>query len=1477
MVIKYNTLNRVEPPMLTLCNPGCEKHENYTPRLTRAIGVLQDCEAVELVLNFNSPSELNFRINQVFHEEIEDITERHHVESLYEAVQNRRVIFAEMVGKNLGENPRDEVGFFQITNVETGYSDGHYYKDVTAQSIEVEFQQWTIPYIEDGTYYFCEPTARQDDIPAILNMIVDRVPLWTIGHIDDSLQGGSGQPKLRTFEDVDVETDCLSFMLENLQETYDCIILFDPITRTVNAYDKANYVKVTDIHLTTDDVISGAKVTDNAGDLCTALNVRSSEDVGISAVNPLGGNTIYDFSYYKSWMSPELAAQVTQWEYDVEHAHSGTSGAPTPFMVLVRTYYEDAELVRGYEMEIERLTGLKTQYERCRDNIVAANGDATLAESNKAITSYGGTAVTMLPTIPATVAAINQLIGDVEEQLRAITRDDPVDPGPYELKKAEMDWANGEIEYIQSTLTPENYFRPNLLGYVPEYSNSAIGFSPDRATALSGGEAYEWSFEDIGTAASWRLAASFWSMGTNQIGDNQRPRFISSIPIELDTSRALSLRSDRRYLFSFDGIGAADEWRLVAAFFKSDGTRITTDTGFNFSPSATYSSNFGAFRTDVIRSREMTFLAPENCYVMLGFVAGDTSETSIMDNPKLCTLSSMSTGINGFFPRATYDYNYGKFVTGVISSKSLVFTPSRDCYVSLSFYGGGTSAQTAMRRPRLCKRTNGTFDELIHYIYQGDYVDEYTVITSEMDFEQRLDQMLLMLNKGKEELAKVSTPSEEFDVDVESVLFSERFEHWDTQLETGCLINVDLGDSPNMIAAPPEYIAVDIDGTDDNPLPPVMLDTYKATRLESGERYMFSFEGIEDATNWHLVAAFFGLDRTRITSISGFSFSPSAAYDAEVGVFYTEILTRGCSWMFTAPDDCYVMFGFCGGDTSAESEMGAPLVRKAEGNLASLFLSTITANYDDCNLKLTFGNKYNKFDPKSLFDKVLGNVTKTATDLSFVKNAITNIRYGQYDAMREAIEDSRNVTMRGALVAENQQFVLDESGFTGRTYNESTGEYSDAQIKITAENIVFTDDGWDSAATAIGHLQWHNTDTYGINARVLIGNLIVGQQLVLKNDDASPTLIFDENGLDIHNSTNEIKVMPGSTTDGILMEINDTLHNTNLMRLLPNGTLYINGAHINLSANSYVTSKVGTAELGTKIEQLPDSVRIAWNGVSQYVQFSGTDGNASLDIYTLYSGDSDPTKLMSMKSSGAWYYYKSSNTNYTVGKVGTNNVSGLPNVRGLVFDLQHNSGYMCWGYQEQTDGNYIAKLIYCPSEIRDGSTLKFRQGITCSAVTHHDYDIYMHNHVIYDTTIAQSSDERLKANIEDSDVAAVDVLNEIDIKSFDWIETGAHEDAGIIAQNLQSVLPDAVIEDRETSVLAINQTKLIPYLIKAVQEISDQIGMTQKKSSPSRSGVKTSEMTDEQKRDFVNRVRPPVAAPGTVIIDRNTETEEERE
>jgi hypothetical protein len=93
------------------------------------------------------------------------------------------------------------------------------------------------------------------------------------------------------------------------------------------------------------------------------------------------------------------------------------------------------------------------------------------------------------------------------------------------------------------------------------------------------------------------------------------------------------------------------------------------------------------------------------------------------------------------------------------------------------------------------------------------------------------------------------------------------------------------------------------------------------------------------------------------------------------------------------------------------------------------------------------------------------------------------------------------------------------------------------------------------------------------------------------------------------------------------------------------------------------------------------------------------------------------------------------------------------------------------------------------------------------------------NAVRYNTT----SDQRLKENIVDAP-SAIDLINSVKIRSFDWKETGFHVDYGVIAQELNEVAPDAVSEgiDNEDGTIkqswGVDTSVLVPALIKCIQE-----------------------------------------------------------
>ena len=95
-----------------------------------------------------------------------------------------------------------------------GFEDGIHYKDVKAESCEYEISNKALPYIEDGTYLFTD----------LLETVVESIPVWKIGNVNEDVAN-----KYRTFEGVSVDKNALSFLLEDMQDAYECIFEMDGI------------------------------------------------------------------------------------------------------------------------------------------------------------------------------------------------------------------------------------------------------------------------------------------------------------------------------------------------------------------------------------------------------------------------------------------------------------------------------------------------------------------------------------------------------------------------------------------------------------------------------------------------------------------------------------------------------------------------------------------------------------------------------------------------------------------------------------------------------------------------------------------------------------------------------------------------------------------------------------------------------------------------------------------------------------------------------------------------------------------------------------------------------------------------------------------------------------------------------------------------------------------------------------------------
>ena len=86
------------------------------------------------------------------------------------------------------------------------------------------------------------------------------------------------------------------------------------------------------------------------------------------------------------------------------------------------------------------------------------------------------------------------------------------------------------------------------------------------------------------------------------------------------------------------------------------------------------------------------------------------------------------------------------------------------------------------------------------------------------------------------------------------------------------------------------------------------------------------------------------------------------------------------------------------------------------------------------------------------------------------------------------------------------------------------------------------------------------------------------------------------------------------------------------------------------------------------------------------------------------------------------------------------------------------------------------------------------------------------------------SDQRVKNNIRPAKSSALASIDQISIYNYELkINTAGQQEIGILAQQLQEILPDAVEQDAENGLFRVKLDKLIMYTLKGVQEASQAL------------------------------------------------------
>lgn len=103
-------------------------------------------------------------------------------------------------------------------------------------------------------------------------------------------------------------------------------------------------------------------------------------------------------------------------------------------------------------------------------------------------------------------------------------------------------------------------------------------------------------------------------------------------------------------------------------------------------------------------------------------------------------------------------------------------------------------------------------------------------------------------------------------------------------------------------------------------------------------------------------------------------------------------------------------------------------------------------------------------------------------------------------------------------------------------------------------------------------------------------------------------------------------------------------------------------------------------------------------------------------------------------------------------------------------------------------------------------------------------------------TTSQVSDIRLKENIESSETDALETVNRMKVRQFDWKEWmgGWHQNIGFVADELEEIDPNLALgggydENGEMDIKQINSPYLLNYAIKAIQELSAKVDEQEKR------------------------------------------------
>lgn len=370
------------------------------------------------------------------------------------------------------------------------------------------------------------------------------------------------------------------------------------------------------------------------------------------------------------------------------------------------------------------------------------------------------------------------------------------------------------------------------------------------------------------------------------------------------------------------------------------------------------------------------------------------------------------------------------------------------------------------------------------------------------------------------------------------------------------------------------------------------------------------------------------------------------------------------------------------------------------GNLVTLSLRkdlcttvrilSIEVDFDDLeNMSLTLSDKSSLDDNTIQFEELLANAGKASSTLS-----LKQFGYDQASKITSSVRTFMNSTLNAATNAminnTNVETEFGPYGIRNKKWLPDQQKYDDNQSWWNQNTLLFSDDGFKSSKTGIGLFTSSSGEKfYGVMADVICGQLIMGEQLSIRN--SSGTYAINNNGITasakVGANTYSVGINPSTPGDIFQIKINDSkkLYIDMISnKLIFGGDLVaaggtfsgtVSGGSININ-NRFLVNSNGDVTL-------PDNATISWG------QIKGTPTIIDKDTVTQISMNAISTANISCDQlkSGTISASLIDTKNLVVQQIKSNGMVGEYNInRDMSLDV-HGGRLMCY-----TGTNYDAAL-----------------------------------------------------------------------------------------------------------------------------------------------------------------------------------------